>query len=81
MIGSKNTGFEEKLAECVAQACVQVMPEDARKFDTDCVRCAKVIGGSAGMTQVGVFSEYPIYLFFCFNSIQIYIRKFKSNSY
>jgi T-complex protein 1 subunit theta len=52
VISAKNTGFEQKLAECVAQACVQVMPEDARKFDTDCVRCAKVIGGSAGMTQV-----------------------------
>ena len=35
-----------------AALVVQVMPQDAKKFDTDCVRCAKVIGSSPGSSFV-----------------------------
>merc|ERR1719460_3601048 len=51
-VGAKQLGFEEQLAEAIAKACVQVMPQDIKKFDTDCVRCAKVIGASPGASFV-----------------------------
>jgi T-complex protein 1 subunit theta len=52
IVSSKQTGHDDQLAECIAKACVQVMPSESKKFDSDSVRCAKVIGGSASMTQV-----------------------------
>lgn len=52
IVGAKQLGFESVMAAHIAQACVQVMPQDAKKFDTDNVRCAKVIGGSPGQSIV-----------------------------
>jgi len=52
IVGAKQLGFEEQLSEQIAKACVQVMPQDIKKFDTDCIRCAKVIGASPGASFV-----------------------------
>jgi len=51
-VSSKQVGFEEHLSKVIAQSVVQVMPKDPKLFDTDCIRVAKVIGGSVGMTSV-----------------------------
>jgi T-complex protein 1 subunit theta len=52
VINAKQVGFETFLAELVAQACVQVMPSDPKKFDTDCIRVAKVTGSTISKSQV-----------------------------
>jgi len=51
IISAKQIGFESQIAAAIAGACVQVMPADATKFDIDCIRVAKVIGGSAVSTS------------------------------
>jgi len=45
-LSSKQFGHEDHLANLVAQACVNVMPPTASKFDTDSVRVTKIHGGS-----------------------------------
>jgi len=52
VVNAKQVGFEGFLADLIAQACVQVMPEDPKKFDTDCIRVAKVIGGAIPKSTV-----------------------------
>jgi len=45
-LAAKQFGFEDQLADLVAQACVKVMPATPSKFDIDCVRVTKIHGGS-----------------------------------
>lgn len=44
-IGSKLNGLEETLAPLVAQACIDVLPENPYNFNVDSVRVQKVLGG------------------------------------
>ena len=53
VIGSKLVhGQEEFLAPLVAQACVNVVPENKEKFDVDNVRVAKILGGNLMKSEV-----------------------------
>mmetsp|Transcript_152421 Transcript_152421/g.265679 ORF Transcript_152421/g.265679 Transcript_152421/m.265679 type:complete len:540 (+) Transcript_152421:98-1717(+) len=45
-LSSKAIGDEDLLAKLVSQACVQVMPRVASKFECDSVRVTKIHGGS-----------------------------------
>jgi len=45
-LAAKQFGFEDQLADLVAQACVKVMPAQPSKFDIDCVRVTKIHGGN-----------------------------------
>lgn len=51
-ISSKQFGYEDLLAKMVAQAAIQVMPADQKKFDTDNVRVAKIVGGAITKSHV-----------------------------
>lgn len=51
-IAAKQHGFEDFLAPFIAQACVQVMPANAKGFNVDNVRVAKIIGGGVKQTTV-----------------------------
>lgn len=45
-LAAKQSGYEDFLAELVADACVQVIPEDPRLFNPESIRIAKVPGRS-----------------------------------
>ena len=45
-LASKQSGYEDFLSELVAEACVQVIPEDPRSFNPESIRIAKVPGKS-----------------------------------
>lgn len=45
-IASKQSGYEDFLSELVAEACIQVIPEDPRLFNPESIRIAKVPGKS-----------------------------------
>jgi len=45
-VASKQLGLEAHLADLVAEACVNVMPANASKFDPDNVRVTKIQGGN-----------------------------------
>lgn len=52
-IGSKLVhGQESFLAPLIAQACINVVPENKEKFDVDNVRVAKILGGSLMKSEV-----------------------------
>jgi len=46
VIGSKQYGYDQFLAELVCKACVHIMPPSPRNFNVDSVRVVKVLGGS-----------------------------------
>ena len=53
VIGSKLVhGQESFLAPLIAQACINVVPEDKEKFDVDNVRVAKILGGNIMKSEV-----------------------------
>lgn len=45
-LASKQSGYEDFLSELVAEACIQVIPEDPRLFNPESIRIAKVPGKS-----------------------------------
>ena len=45
-LSSKQSGFEEQLAGIVAEACVDVCPKNAKNFNVEDVRTAKIVGGN-----------------------------------
>lgn len=53
VIGSKLVhGQESFLAPLIAQACINVVPENKEKFDVDNVRVAKILGGNLMKSEV-----------------------------
>jgi len=52
VIGSKMVhGQEAFLAPLVAQACINVLPNDRTKFNVDNVRVSKILGGTLMKTE------------------------------
>jgi len=52
-IGSKLVQGQEKiLAPLIAEACINVVPENKEKFDVDNVRVAKILGGNIMKSEV-----------------------------
>lgn len=51
-ISSKQFGFEDTMADLVAQACVKVMPPTASRFEADNVRVTKIHGGNQSKSFV-----------------------------
>jgi len=51
-IASKQHGLEDVIAPMIAKAAVSVMPPDAKGFNADNVRIAKILGGVSGATEV-----------------------------
>jgi len=51
-IGSKQYGIHERLAEQIAEACIQVLPKNPKNFNVDNVRVAKILGAGTSDTQV-----------------------------
>merc|ERR1719409_273547 len=45
-LSSKQNGYEEQLANIVAEACVDVCPKNAKNFNVEDVRTAKIVGGN-----------------------------------
>ncbi|EFO65000.1 TCP-1 chaperonin subunit theta [Giardia lamblia P15] len=45
-LASKQSGYEDFLSELVAEACIQVIPENPRLFNPESIRIAKVPGKS-----------------------------------
>jgi len=61
-IGSKQYGYEDLLAPLVAEASLEVMPENPANFNVDSVRVVKILGGSINDTKVVkgmVFGRQP----------------------
>ena len=53
VIGSKLVhGQESFLAPLIAEACINVLPENKEKFDVDNVRVAKILGGNIMKSEV-----------------------------
>lgn len=51
-ISSKQYGYEDMLAPLIAQACIQVLPNNPSQFNVDNVRVSKILGGGVLDTQV-----------------------------
>ena len=51
-IASKQYGYEDLLAPLVAQACIDVLPENPKNFNVDNVRVVKVMGSSVSESTV-----------------------------
>ncbi|KAI9353582.1 chaperonin Cpn60/TCP-1 family [Obelidium mucronatum] len=51
-IASKQYGYEDLLAEVVAQAALEIMPKTASQFNVDSIRVVKILGGSIHDTKV-----------------------------
>lgn len=45
VISAKQYGYEDLLAPLVSKACIQVCPKNAKNFNVDNVRTAKILGG------------------------------------
>mmetsp|Transcript_37056 Transcript_37056/g.60021 ORF Transcript_37056/g.60021 Transcript_37056/m.60021 type:complete len:544 (+) Transcript_37056:50-1681(+) len=52
VLGAKQYGYESVLAPMVAEACIQVCPKNAKQFNVDNVRIAKIPGASVSDTSV-----------------------------
>ena len=54
VVASKQYGYEDILADCIAQACTNVIPPAPHKLaiNTDNVRIAKLMGGNIHQTEV-----------------------------
>jgi len=52
VISAKQYGYEDMLAPLIATACIQVVPKNAKNFNVDNVRTAKILGGGVLDTQV-----------------------------
>ncbi|KAJ3077833.1 T-complex protein 1 subunit theta [Rhizoclosmatium hyalinum] len=51
-IASKQFGYEDLLADVVAQAALEIMPKTANQFNVDSIRVVKILGGSIHDTKV-----------------------------
>ena len=51
-IASKQYGYEDLLADLVAEAAIAVMPPNPKNFNVDNVRVVKVMGGSLSSSRV-----------------------------
>ena len=51
-IASKQYGYEDLLADLVAEAAIAVMPQNPKNFNVDNVRVVKVMGGSLSSSKV-----------------------------
>ncbi|TFY73328.1 hypothetical protein EWM64_g10684, partial [Hericium alpestre] len=51
-IASKQYGYEDTLAELVAEAALSVMPQNPKLFNVDNVRVVKIMGGSLSGSKV-----------------------------
>ncbi len=64
VIGSKQSGLEESLSELVLKAVMGIMPKkDIKSFNTDNIRCVKILGGSLAASHVlpgMVFNREPL---------------------
>jgi len=49
---SKQNGYEEYLAPIVAQACIDICPDNRHNFNVDNVRVAKLVGGFVDQSQI-----------------------------
>jgi len=52
VITAKQFGYEDLLAPIIAKACIAVLPKNAKSFNTDNVRVAKILGGGVFDTTV-----------------------------
>ncbi|EPE10338.1 t-complex protein 1 subunit theta [Ophiostoma piceae UAMH 11346] len=52
VVGSKQSGNEEFLAELVAEAVLAVLPKNAALFNVDNIRVVKIMGGSLDQSRV-----------------------------
>jgi len=52
VITAKQYGYEDLLSPIIAQACISVLPKNAKNFNTDNVRVAKILGGGVLDTTV-----------------------------
>lgn len=62
VIGSKQTGNQEFLADMVAEAVLSVLPKNSANFNVDNVRVVKIMGGSLEQSKVVrgmVFGRVP----------------------
>jgi len=57
-VASKQYGREESLSQTIATACASVLPENAKSFNVDNVRCCKVLGG--GVTDTAVVNGFVL---------------------
>lgn len=51
VIGSKQYGYDQFIAEIVCKACIDVMPNNANNFNVDSIRVVKILGGSLHDSQ------------------------------
>eukprot|EP00735_Rhodelphis_limneticus_P008963 TRINITY_DN2429_c0_g1::TRINITY_DN2429_c0_g1_i1::g.8961::m.8961 TRINITY_DN2429_c0_g1::TRINITY_DN2429_c0_g1_i1::g.8961 ORF type:complete len:545 (+),score=205.65,sp/Q552J0/TCPQ_DICDI/50.93/0.0,Cpn60_TCP1/PF00118.19/1.7e-138 TRINITY_DN2429_c0_g1_i1:78-1712(+) len=58
IVGAKQYGWQDLIAETIAKAAVMVMPKDASRFNVDNIRVAKILGG--GMTDVQVVKGFVL---------------------
>ena len=61
-IASKQYGYEDKLADLVAEAALTVMPPNPKNFNVDNVRVVKIMGGNLAGSKVVrgmVFGKEP----------------------
>lgn len=49
---SKQNGYEDTLAPLVAQACVDVCPDNKQNFNVDNVRVSKLVGGFVDQSEI-----------------------------
>ena len=49
---SKQNGYEDYLAPLVAQACVDICPDNRNNFNVDNVRVSKLVGGFVDQSQI-----------------------------
>jgi len=52
IITAKQFGYEDLLSPIIAKACISVLPKNAKSFNTDNVRVAKILGGGVVDTTV-----------------------------
>lgn len=52
VIGAKQAGYEDVLAELVAEAVLAVLPKNPANFNVDNVRVVKIMGGSMDQSRV-----------------------------
>lgn len=51
-LASKQYGYEDFLADIVAEACISILPENPQNFNVDNVRVAKIVGSGVLATSI-----------------------------
>jgi T-complex protein 1 subunit theta len=51
-VGAKVSGLEDRLVPLIAQACIDVLPENPYNFNVDTVRVSKILGGGVTDTKL-----------------------------